>query len=84
MYKKILVPLDNSPADQRIIDHIQPLAKLTGAGIILVHVADGYVARLQNQLNLADSEEIKNDEQYLLRRRLKSSHKYKNHPQMHK
>jgi nucleotide-binding universal stress UspA family protein len=69
MYKNILVPLDNSASDQTIIDHIQPLAKLTGAGILLVHVADGYVARLQDQLNLADSEEIKNDEQYLEHRR---------------
>ena len=65
MYKKILVPLDNSPSDQAIIDHIQPLAKLTGGEVILVHVADGYAARLQNQLNLADSAEIKDDEQYL-------------------
>ena len=68
MYKKILVPLDNSASDQTIIDHIQPLAKLTHADIILTHVADGYVARLQDQLNLADSEEIKNDESYLERR----------------
>ena len=68
MYKKILVPLDNSPSDQAIIEHIQPLARLTGASLVLVHVADGYVARLQNQLNLADSEEIKNDEVYLQRR----------------
>ena len=68
MYKKILVPLDNSPSDQSIIDHIQPLAKLTGGNVLLVHVADGYVARLQDQLNLADSEEIKSDEAYLERR----------------
>ena len=70
MYKKILVPLDNSPSDQTIVDHVQPLAKLTGASVLLVHVADGYVARLQNELNLADSEEIKNDERYLERRKI--------------
>jgi len=69
MYKKILVPLDNSPSDQTIMDHVPALAKLTGASVLLVHVADGYVARLQNELNLADSEEIKNDEQYLERRK---------------
>ena len=68
MYKKILVPLDNSPSDQAIIDHIQPLAKMTGAEVILLHVADGYVARLQNELNLADSQEIKDDENYLHKR----------------
>ncbi|HLD69186.1 MAG TPA: universal stress protein, partial [Candidatus Omnitrophota bacterium] len=31
------------------------------------HVADGYAARLQNELNLEDSEEIKNDQRYLER-----------------
>ena len=65
MYKKILVPLDNSPTDDVILSHIRPLAKMTGAGLVLVHVADGYVARLQQQLNLEDSEEIKKDRQYL-------------------
>jgi nucleotide-binding universal stress UspA family protein len=69
MYTKILVPLDNSPSDEAIVEHIQPFAKMTGASILLVHVADGFVARLQDQLNLADSEEIKNDEQYLERRK---------------
>jgi nucleotide-binding universal stress UspA family protein len=68
MYRKILIPLDNSSADQAIIDHIQPLVKLTGGEVILVHVADGYAARLQNQLNLADSEEIKGDKSYLEKR----------------
>lgn len=65
MYKRILIPLDNSPADKVILQHLRPLAKLTGAELILVHVADGYAARLQNQLNLEDSEEIKEDRQYL-------------------
>ena len=69
MYKNILIPLDNSPSDQAIIDHIQLFAKLFGASVIIVHVADGYVARLQDQLNLADSEEIKDDERYLEKRR---------------
>lgn len=65
MYKKILIPLDNSPSDQTIIGHIQSMAKLMRAQIVLVHVADGYVARLQDQLNLADSQEIKDDQKYL-------------------
>ena len=30
-----------------------------------MHVADGFAARLQDQLNLADSEEIKDDQAYL-------------------
>ncbi len=65
MFKQILVPLENSPTDKVILDHIRPLAKLTKASLILVHVADGFAARLQDQLNLADSEEIKKDRNYL-------------------
>ena len=65
MYKKIIVALDNSPTDETILTHIRKLAQLTCPKLILVHVADGFVARLQDQLNLADSEEIKNDQAYL-------------------
>lgn len=65
MYKQILVPLDHSPADKTIISHIQILAAALKSGLVLVHVADGYVARLQNELNLADSEEIQKDHEYL-------------------
>ena len=65
MYKKILIPLENSPTDQVILDHIRPLGRMTKAQFTLVHVADGYVARLQDQLNLEDSEEIKKDRAYL-------------------
>ena len=65
MYKKILIPLDNSSSDATILDHIRPLARLTRARLVLVHVADGYAARLQTQLNLDDSQEIKDDTFYL-------------------
>ncbi len=65
MYKKILVTLDISSADKKILGHIRPLAKLTGAEIILVHVADGFGSQLQEQLNLQDSEEIKKDRAYM-------------------
>ena len=65
MYKKIIVPLDNSPTDETILAHVRRLARLTDAQLVLVHVADGFAARLQEQLNLADSEEIKNDQAYL-------------------
>jgi hypothetical protein len=58
MYRRILIPLENSAADQTILDHIKPLAFLTGAKLLLVHVADGWAARHFNQLNLAGSEEI--------------------------
>ena len=65
MYHKILIPLENSAADRAILQHIKPLAKLTGASLLLMHVADGWVARNFERLNLAESEEMKTDRAYL-------------------
>jgi manganese transport protein len=67
MYRHILIPLENSAADQVILDHIAPLARLTGAKLLLLHVADGWVARNFNRLKLAESEEMKDDREYLER-----------------
>jgi nucleotide-binding universal stress UspA family protein len=68
MYHHILIPLENTPADETILAHIKPLARLTGAKLLLVHVSDGWVARNFNQLKLAESEEMKQDRAYLERR----------------
>jgi universal stress protein A len=68
MYKHILIPLENSPADETILMHIKPLARMTGAKLLVVHVADGWVARNFDQLELAESEEMKQDRAYLERR----------------
>ena len=65
MYHTILIPLENGPTDQAILDHIRPLARLTGASLFLIHVADGFAARNFDQLNLAESDEIKADRAYL-------------------
>jgi len=65
MYQHILIPLENSAADPVILDHTKPLLRLTGAKLLLLHVADGWVARNFNQLKLAESEEMKNDREYL-------------------
>jgi nucleotide-binding universal stress UspA family protein len=65
MYKHILIPLENSESDRTILEHIRPLARLTGARLTLVHVADGWAARHYDELNLKASEEIKNDRAYL-------------------
>lgn len=54
MYKKILVALENSGADRTILEHIEPLARLTGARLLLVHVADGWAARHFDELNLRE------------------------------
>jgi nucleotide-binding universal stress UspA family protein len=69
MYAKVLVPLENSRADQAIVDHVRQLARMHGSRLLLVHVADGWVARYQNQLDLQDSEEMRGDRDYLDRRR---------------
>ncbi len=65
MYKRILVPLENTRSDQAILAHIRPLARMTGATLVLVHVADGWVARNYDKLNLVESDEIKQDRAYL-------------------
>lgn len=65
MYHHILIPLENSAADRTILDHIKPLAKLTGASLLLLHVADGWVARNYDRLKLAESEEMRADRAYL-------------------
>jgi len=67
MYKKILIALENSEADRTILEHVEPLASLTGARLLLVHVADGWAARHFDELNLRESEEMKDDRAYLAR-----------------
>jgi nucleotide-binding universal stress UspA family protein len=65
MYRKILVALDHTQADESLLPHITGLARLTGAELILVHVATGWVAQWGKQLNLADSDEMREDHVYL-------------------
>ena len=65
MYRKILVALENSRTDEAILAHIEPLARLMKSELVLVHVADGWVARNLSQLNLAESEEMREDRAYL-------------------
>jgi len=65
MYQHILIPLENSATDRAILDYVRPLLKLTGAKLLLLHVADGWVARNFNRLKLAESEEMKIDRDYL-------------------
>ena len=65
MYKRILVAIENSAADQTILSHITGLARLTGAELLLVHVADGFVARHFDDLKLRESEEMRTDRAYL-------------------
>lgn len=65
MYQKILVALENSRADKSLLPHVAELAKRLHSRLLLVHVADGWVARNFDQLKLAESEEMKTDRNYL-------------------
>src|SRR4029077_5244121 len=65
MYRTILIPVENRETDQTILRHIRPLARLTNAKLMLVHVADGWAARNYEQLKLQESEEMKHDREYL-------------------
>ena len=67
MYTNILVAIENSDADRAVLAHIERLAQLTGARLLLVHVADGWAARHFDDLALRESEEIRNDRAYLER-----------------
>ena len=65
MYKKILVTLENSRTDEAILRHIELLAKPLASALLLVHVADGWMARHRDRLNLAESDEMRVDRAYL-------------------
>ena len=65
MYNTILVPVENRESDQTILRHIRALAKLTDAKLTLLHVADGWAARNYERFKLQESEEMKQDREYL-------------------
>ncbi len=65
MFKKILVALDHSKADDILLPRAKQLAELTHAEILLLHVSTGWAAQWQEDLNLSDSEEIKKDREFL-------------------
>ena len=63
MYKTILVTLDGRPSDRAIIEHIKQLAALAGSRLVLLHVANGWTARIYGPN--AVSPEIAEDTAYL-------------------
>jgi nucleotide-binding universal stress UspA family protein len=65
MYSNILIAIEHSDADRAVLSHIEDLARLTGARLLLVHVADGWAARHFDELKLRESEEIRGDREYL-------------------
>ena len=67
MYARLLVPLEHSPYDRCILDHVRQLARFCNSSIVLIHVADGWAARNQRHLQLRESEEMREDREYLER-----------------
>jgi nucleotide-binding universal stress UspA family protein len=65
LYDRILVPLEHSPADDTIIAHARELARRLGSSLVLIHVADGWVARNIKELDLRESQEMREDRGYL-------------------
>ena len=63
MYNKILVALDATSADRTILEHVTALARTFQSSIVLLHVADGWAARLFGAD--AVSPEIRDDKAYL-------------------
>jgi nucleotide-binding universal stress UspA family protein len=67
MYRKILIAVENSPTDDVILEHIQPMARLMSSKLLLVCVAHGWVARNFEKLKLRESDEMSQDREYLRR-----------------
>ena len=65
MYQRILVPLEATEYDDAILAHVRELALLCKASVVLIHVADGWAARNQSQLVLRESDEMKEDREYI-------------------
>jgi nucleotide-binding universal stress UspA family protein len=65
MYKRILVPVENSSYDETILSHVKELARENDASVVLIHVADGWAARNIGPLHLRDSEEMEGDRAYI-------------------
>jgi len=67
MYSRILVTLEHSKSDAAILAHVRRLARHCQASVVLIHVADGWAARNVHALTLKESEEIREDREYIER-----------------
>jgi manganese transport protein len=63
MYQKILIALDATEADETILKHVSELAHYSNSSVVVLHVADGWAARLFG--SEAVSREISEDKAYL-------------------
>jgi nucleotide-binding universal stress UspA family protein len=67
VYSRILIPLEHSASDASILEHVRPLARMCGSTLVFIHVADGWAARNISQLQLRESDEMRDDRGYLER-----------------
>jgi nucleotide-binding universal stress UspA family protein len=67
MYERILVALEHSPSDAHVVEHVRRLARVCGSTLVFIHVADGWAARNLRNLQLRESEEMRDDRAYLER-----------------
>lgn len=67
MYQRVLVALEHSAYDATIVEHVKDLARCCHSSVVLIHVADGWAARNLRHLDLRESEEMRDDRDYLER-----------------
>ena len=65
MFTRILVPLEHSSTDDTILTYVRQLARESKSSLVFIHVADGWAARNLKQLDLKESEEMKEDRAYI-------------------
>lgn len=63
MYSRILIPLEATPTDRAIIDHVKQLATFAGSAVTLLHVATGVPAQYHGED--ATGKEVHDDHAYL-------------------
>ena len=67
MFRKILLPVEHSAYDAGIVAYVRELARDNKASVLVLHVADGFAARHLKDFELRESEEVREDREYVER-----------------
>ncbi|MDE3216927.1 MAG: universal stress protein, partial [Gemmatimonadota bacterium] len=67
MFRKILLPVEHTAYDAGIAGYVRDLARDNRAAVLVLHVADGFAARHLAQFELRESEEVREDREYVER-----------------
>ncbi len=67
MFRKILLPVEHSAYDAGIVGYVRDLARDNEASVLVLHVADGFAARHLKEFALRESEEVREDREYVER-----------------